>query len=776
MLVYRSATRHASPSALLDAIATSSAAANARLDADAWTELLIACGELESATADAASPQHDDITPSGSALSELTAAAARGALAAWDGSETTAARSALERAVRTARDALGGVAPATPLEIGVPEGFAYYGLYPEAYAAAARVVLAERDAKRIVCIGIRSIGATLAAVVGAAACAAGRDVTSCTVRPRGHPFDRTVTLGPALHDLLAREARQGALFVVVDEGPGLSGSSFASVADAIGGMDVPDERVVFLPSWIPAAEDLRSARGQDRWRRHQKRCVPFEQLFDNRGEPLRIARRMNIAAARADNVSAGAWRRAVYADEREWPATQPQHERRKYLLRDASDAPIALLKFAGLGRHGRVAAQRARALADAGLAPRVLGAQRGFVATEWVPGAPAREGEADAALLDAIARHVAHLAATARDGELVAFDDLLHTARVNAAESLGDEFAERLSAVLERFRPSVQQVHTCAVDGRMLPHEWIRTVRGWRKVDGVDHHDDHFLPGDQDPAWDIAGAIVELLLDRRQQQVLIDTYARLSGDRDVAARLPFHHAVYLATRLGYAMLSAAALGDAPDAERLRALARRYAAMLRHAGVALGATEPMPLPAPWRDARAIVFDADGTLRRTTVAGAPCPHAPDEWRLLPWAADGVLTRLPWGRALALGAASNQDHVAYGHLSERQARALLRSMLVEATGVAPDAEAVRLCPHALEVACACRKPGDGMLRALVAHFGLAPDAVLFVGDASSDAEAARRAGVRFAHVDDLVASLGSLAAPEDDAAAFRITASAA
>lgn len=30
---------------------------------------------------------------------------------------------------------------------------------------------------------------------------------------------------------------------------------------------------------------------------------------------------------------------------------------------------------------------------------------------------------------------------------------------------------------------------------------------------------------------------------------------------------------------------------------------------------------------------IMFDADGTLRRCTVPGQPCPNNPDEWELMP-----------------------------------------------------------------------------------------------------------------------------------------------
>lgn len=773
MLAYRSATRHASPAALLDEIAALSAALAPHAGEDAWTELLIACGELESAATDAVSPERDDITAFTRALGDLTAAAATGAVASWGGGETSAAGADVIDELSAVRAAMARVTLPTELEIGVPEGFAYYGLYPDTYAAAARSLLKESHAQRVVCIGIRSIGATLAAVVAAVARAAGREVASFTVRPRGHPFDRTLALTPTLEDALAREVACGSLFAIVDEGPGLSGSSFASVADALSARGVPDERIVFFPSWVPAAETLRSVRGRERWARHSKACQPFEQTFEKSGGALAIAETLGIAASRAQNVAAGEWRRETYADDRDWPAVQPQHERRKYLLRDAGDAPIALLKFAGLGRYGRAAEERARSLAAAGLTPRVIGSHRGFVANEWVAGTPAYEGEADADLLDAIARHVAHLATRTRTSQRVPFDEMLQIVGVNVAESLGEDLAQSLTAALERSRPVVQDVRTCAVDGRMLPHEWIRSASGWIKTDGVDHHDDHFLPGDQDPAWDIAGAIVEILLDRHQARALVQAYVARSGDRGVGERLPFHVAVYLATRLGYVTLASEALGDSPDAERLRALARRYTAMLRHAAVTLGAVEPTALPSRWSGVRAIVFDADGTLRCTTVERQPCPHAPDEWRLLPWVADGPLAHLAWGDGLALGAASNQDHVGYGHLSERQARALLRAMLVEATGVAPARDALQLCPHVLEEPCGCRKPGDGMLRALLAHCRVSPDALLFVGDAPTDAEAAHRAGVRFAHVDEFAEAVAS---SRRDATSPRITASAA
>ncbi|MFZ5659339.1 MAG: HAD-IIIA family hydrolase [Pseudomonadota bacterium] len=145
-------------------------------------------------------------------------------------------------------------------------------------------------------------------------------------------------------------------------------------------------------------------------------------------------------------------------------------------------------------------------------------------------------------------------------------------------------------------------------------------------------------------------------------------------------------------------------------------------------------------------RLFIFDADNTLRRTTVPGKPCPHGPGEWELLP----GVRERLGavrWGgEGALLGVASNQDQVAYGHLTAAMAQRLLADMVRAAVGEIAPAPCIRFCPHALEVPCACRKPAPGMLLEIMAHFGVAPAETLFVGDAQTDAEAARAAGMGF------------------------------
>jgi D-glycero-D-manno-heptose 1,7-bisphosphate phosphatase len=146
-------------------------------------------------------------------------------------------------------------------------------------------------------------------------------------------------------------------------------------------------------------------------------------------------------------------------------------------------------------------------------------------------------------------------------------------------------------------------------------------------------------------------------------------------------------------------------------------------------------------------RLIIFDADDTLRRTTAPGQPCPHRADEWELLP-NVRSVLARLPWSDADGprLGLASNQDHIGYGYLSLKAARALLRDAAAAATGVVPPDAALQLCPHVLEIDCECRKPKPAMLLRIMEHYGVEPERTVLVGNADTDRQAAEAAGVAF------------------------------
>lgn len=130
-----------------------------------------------------------------------------------------------------------------PCQVKVPEGFAFYALFPEQYLHAARQWSSGHSPGEgtVLVIGIRSIGTALSAVVQAVLSTQGYSTRRCTVRPTGPPFDRTATLPPG--------AAQGAAWaLLVDEGPGLSGSSLASVAFACEREGLERSRLAFLPA------------------------------------------------------------------------------------------------------------------------------------------------------------------------------------------------------------------------------------------------------------------------------------------------------------------------------------------------------------------------------------------------------------------------------------------------------------------------------------------------------------------------------------------------
>ena len=155
-------------------------------------------------------------------------------------------------------------------------------------------------------------------------------------------------------------------------------------------------------------------------------------------------------------------------------------------------------------------------------------------------------------------------------------------------------------------------------------------------------------------------------------------------------------------------------------------------------------------------RLIIFDADETLRRTTVPGKPCPHGPAEWMLLP-NVRATLRHLPWMQpgGPQVGLASNQDHVGYGHLSFDAARGLLRDLAVAAIGVAPPDVALQLCPHTLEIDCECRKPKPAMLLKIMGHYAIGAEDTLLVGNSEVDRLAADAAGIGFVSAASLFGS---------------------
>jgi hypothetical protein len=300
-------------------------------------------------------------------------------------------------------------------------------------------------------------------------------------------------------------------------------------------LGIAEDRVVLLPSWEMDGDSLISATGRDVWKRYRR--------FAAGAGPL----------PPGDDLSAGRWRRMFYPDHA-MPAVHPQHERRKSICGGT------LWRFAGFGRYGRAKWERACKLANAGFVPRPLLLQDGYLASEFVPGRPVDRDRATPDFQDRVRSYLGFIEQTFPQPETVPVAKIEEMVRVNVAEAMGPECEELAQAALRRASAGVAGRHTCAIDGRMLPHEWIETEGGYLKTDALDHHEDHFFPGCQSIAWDEAAARIEL---------------GLHFSRDL-----FHEIAYLSYRLGYCFMAAQSLSGSPESPRFEMLSHTYSTKLR----------------------------------------------------------------------------------------------------------------------------------------------------------------------------------------------------
>ena len=485
MLVYGDRSETADPEKLLSTIGESLAAVAAMpAGLERHSRLiaaLIETGRLVQGVEDAGAP--------GGKLNTFLAQLASAALRSWD----SGLRSFGHLPPVPAIDGL-------PEEVAlrIPEGFAYYAVYPEAYAEAARR-LSLRALPKV--IGIRSIGTTLAAIVAAALGAP----PPITVRPFGHPFAREVRLPEAVLECDPH-------FVIVDEGPGLSGSSFGAVARWLEQRGVPLERIAFLPSHSGDPGPEASGEDRRRWKRAQRIVAELDPrwLVSRFGPLERLCR----------------------------------GEQLKFLSGTGYDR--ALLKFAGLGPVGDLKLQMAQALHSAGLGPWPIGLFHGFLAERWY-GSARPLGAADRPVTE-IAHYIATRASLfpADQSSGASLDELARMARRNVSLALGADAAARVPA------PPVSSFTRVRTDNRLDRDKWLRLGDGrLLKVDALDHHQSHDLVGCQNAAWDVAGAIVEFDLNPAEAaQVIAESGP--AAERDL---IDFLLIAYASFRLGQAILA-----------------------------------------------------------------------------------------------------------------------------------------------------------------------------------------------------------------------------
>jgi hypothetical protein len=487
---------------------------------------LIEAGELEAALADLN-------TPGERAAAALTDALARGLYA---GGQVDQA--GLEQLA-------GRIEVPGTISISPPEGFTYYALHPSDYA---RVV--DRIASRsgiFAVIGVRSIGTTLSAVTTAELNAKGHRAKRITVRPTGHPYARTVQFSVEQERWIVEQLSQSAEFLVVDEGPGRSGSTFLSVAEALMRIGVPQGRVTAIGSREFDPESLCAEDAARRWQ-----CVRFVSTA-----PSGSSRFQNFPY-----LGGGDWRMHSYNDEEDWPESWTQMERLKFLSPDCRQ----FFKFEGMGPLGSEVRERAFSLAEHGFSPAVADAEDGFLCYQTVKGRNFRKQDVSPSVLERIASYcsfrVSNFSCASRSSS-----ELGNMLEFNVQQ----EFGRKL-----RLDPAqLGSTNPVLVDGRMQPFEWIASSQGdLLKTDAISHGDNHFFPGPCDIAWDLAGAIVEWDLSSEATGFLLRRFKQLSG-MDVVQKLDAYALAYCVFRLGFCKMAASTVLGSREESRLEVAYRWY---------------------------------------------------------------------------------------------------------------------------------------------------------------------------------------------------------
>jgi hypothetical protein len=546
-------------------------------DADAVRTALILAGQLEQGFADAGHPLSSRAEQLTDTLAALFLSAARGDPGPASSPRLTSALALAKHLAEAARD--------DRVEIRVPEGFAWYALYPDSYAAAADRWAERHACRSVLVIGLRSIGTTLSAVVAEALRARGMEVTRCTVRPAGHPFDRSCAL-PA--DLARAEHS-----LVVDEGPGLSGSSMAAVAAALAATGRAGDRIHFLPGHDNGPGAAASQGTRAWWTPDRITSVPWNQAplgAETLGDSVVRMACGGEGCTDWRDIGAGGWRSICPPDDRQAQRyTAATFLERPKLLVTGMDGQRRLVRFAGLAalrNDLRTGAARERdsidRLAERGLTPPVTGEGHGWLVIPWIDGHRVAPGDLNGDVLARMADVIAFSATPAGEARLQAAARLSAMVAANIPELLGENArraAQAAGQLLERWPlfdwPSYG-------DGRLAPHEWVRTPNGRVvKTDAGGHTSDHTIVGTQPLAWDLAGAAVEWGLSDGAADALESLVrARIPVPRWPDPRLPAcWRAAYAGFRAGVCTMAANTAGSGLDRSNFQRAAAAYSQRL-----------------------------------------------------------------------------------------------------------------------------------------------------------------------------------------------------
>ncbi len=140
-------------------------------------------------------------------------------------------------------------------------------------------------------------------------------------------------------------------------------------------------------------------------------------------------------------------------------------------------------------------------------------------------------------------------------------------------------------------------------------------------------------------------------------------------------------------------------------------------------------------------KALFLDLDGTVRRCTVEGQPCPNKVGEQELLP----NVLDVIKWYKkdGFKIIGVTNQGGVGLGYMSAKDNEAICDELNEMCEGAFDKIYSATAKPSTKHV---WTKPNPGMIRKAANDHQIELSKSIMVGDRHSDAVAAMNAGIPY------------------------------
>ncbi len=532
-------------------------------DYSVLTSLLLETAEFETGITDVFSPDVDNITYPIQVCHDMTIASATLVCEAWKGKNISESQ---VMSIKKSIEKIVSMNIQDKIPICIPEGYVFYGLYPEMYLEAAEEFFKKIAPRKVTCIGLRTIGTSLCAIVDVTLQKRGCDVFSLTLRPKGHPFKRSIEISSQIRSQLLR--RKSEWFAIIDEGPGLSGSSIGGALEMLLDFGIPMNRIVVFPSWLPAGDRFISKKAKELWPTVEKFTKDFSDIWI-KNEKLESSFNKNIEY----DLSAGNWRETLLEEKEKFPPVYIHHERRKYLLKDDGNNRY-IAKWVGLGKYGETLVDRARTFAEYNLGPTVEHVVNGFLIVPFIPGGAISSSLVNESFISFASEYFTFVKNKFPASLSASYEKMKEMIHTNIEEGLGGGYVKKFTNIIN-WSQDWYESDIVGVDGKVMPYEWILSHEKIWKVDQLEHHCDQFFPGCQNILWDIAAFTIEFNLDLDKENEFLDCFAMISKEKGVRERIPFYKTAYLAFKLGYVTIAAESLSGTADSEGFAKDKERY---------------------------------------------------------------------------------------------------------------------------------------------------------------------------------------------------------